>query len=60
LGLQRSDTRGLLDVRGNAKWDSPAKIEAEIARLQKTPNLNNIKEFEIWTTDKVFRWIKPK
>jgi hypothetical protein len=60
LGLQRSDTRGILDVRGNAKWDSAAKIESEISRLHRSGNLGNLQEFEIWTTDKIFRWVKPK
>jgi hypothetical protein len=59
LRLSRSDTRAIVDVRGNAVWDDPAKVKATLARRSTSGDLDKVREIEVITSSETVVWVNP-
>ena len=59
LGLRRSDTRALVDARGNSTWDNPESVRAEFDRLSRNGDLGNVEEVRVITSNGPVIWTRP-
>jgi hypothetical protein len=59
LGLSRSDTRALVDARGNSTWDNPTSVRTEFDRLSRNGDLGNVAEVRVITSSGPVTWTRP-
>jgi hypothetical protein len=65
IGLARSDTRAIIDVRNSPlrpsngeTWNNPDRIRTELNRLEQNGTLNDVSELEILTSYGTIRWVR--
>ena len=56
LGLTRSDTRVIVDVRGNSTWDDTEKVRNEISRFGGSDDFRNVRQVRVITSGGIVTW----